>query len=110
MIAVQKHFVVMVLFFGFTTFLDFIFGSNSLYTLAKIVILWMLIRNNFSGSTSFFDDVLNKIPKDSFIIQLALKTMDSDGKASTQMFLGQIMKLFSEQYTQILNEIDIVQE
>ena len=108
MIAVQKHFVVVVLFFGFTTCLDFIFGSNSLYTLAKIVVMWMLTRNNFSGSTTFFDNVLNKLPKEQFIIQLALKSMDSDSKASLQMFLAQIMKMFGEQYDQILNEIDVV--
>lgn len=109
-IAVQKHFVVVVLFFGFTTCLDFIFGSNTLYTLCKIVVLYMLIRNNFSGSTSFFDNVLNKLPKDQFIIQLALKAMDSDSKASIQMFFAQIMKMFAEQYDQILNEIDVVEE
>lgn len=110
MIAVQKHFVVVVLFFAFTTCLDFIFGSNTLYTLVKIVVMWMLTRNNFSGSTSFFDNVLNKLPKDQFIIQLALKAMDADSKASIQMFFAQIMKLFGEQYIQILNEIDVVTE
>ena len=102
-----KHFVVMSIALAVIQILNEIFGTFWIYTIAKLVVLWILIGNNFSGSGVFFDYILRTIATTlPFIIEFGYNAHSSSLTQLLQDLVVHFEKIFVRKYHQILDEIE----
>ena len=102
-----KHFVVMSISLAVIQVINAIFGTFWLLTLIKIIVLWILIGNNFSGSGIFFDYILRTLATTlPFIIEFGYNAHSSSLQQLSQDVLGHFEEIFVRKYLQILDEID----
>ena len=99
------YFVSIVFFMTFTLFLDSIF-DNTIYSVIKILVVYYLIHNEYSGSKTFTDYFLTPYFKDGYFYKLALNANEGSTTSVFQTALTSFIDHFKAEYEYVLQEID----
>lgn len=109
-----KYFVVIIGFYMFTTGLDFLLGSSSVYNLLKLIVVVYLGRGHYKGALMIYDSfvlplALGTGDKRPFLMEFAMGSSNEDFATNTQHLFAHLISTFQSEYENIYAQIDLVE-